>query len=173
MPNVICDTSPLKYLHQSGLLYLLQELYGHVIVPQAVKEEFNVGRDVYNLNRPDLEETPWVSIRAPTRRIKPALLPLFNQLGRGEKQVISIGLATQDALLILDDMHARRCASKVEIAVTGTAGVLIAAKNMGLLASIRPPLDDMINNGFYLSKNTYQECLDLAGEENTFGVKNG
>ena len=172
MLKVICNTSPLKYLHLSGLLYLLKELYGHIIVPQAVEEEFNRGRDIYNINRPDLEEVPWISIKAPPRRIKPSLLALYNHLGQGEKQVISLGLATQDAMLILDDRHARRCASKAELAVTGTAGVLIEAKNRGMLAAIKPSLDDMINNGFYLSDNAYQKCLDLAGERKIFDVKN-
>ncbi|EGJ35396.1 MULTISPECIES: hypothetical protein [Moorena] len=39
MPNVIADTSPIQYLYQTNLLDLLPQLYGSVIVPQAVANE--------------------------------------------------------------------------------------------------------------------------------------
>jgi predicted nucleic acid-binding protein len=35
LPNVICNTSPLQYLHQIGHLDLLPQLAGSVIVPNV------------------------------------------------------------------------------------------------------------------------------------------
>ncbi|WP_293113102.1 hypothetical protein [Moorena sp. SIO4G3] len=43
MPNVIADTSPIQYLYQTNLLDLLPQLYGSVIVPQAVANELAAG----------------------------------------------------------------------------------------------------------------------------------
>ena len=43
MPEVIANTSPLQYLFQLGLLRLLPELYGEVLVPGAVAMEVHSG----------------------------------------------------------------------------------------------------------------------------------
>jgi uncharacterized protein len=43
LPEFFCNTSPLQYLHQAGLLDLLPKLTGGVIVPDAVAEELNEG----------------------------------------------------------------------------------------------------------------------------------
>ena len=44
MPAVICDTSPLQYLHQTELLRLLPALFGVVVMPPAVVSELNEGK---------------------------------------------------------------------------------------------------------------------------------
>jgi len=41
LPDVICNTSPLQYLHQIGHLHLLPQLTGSVIVPNAVCDELH------------------------------------------------------------------------------------------------------------------------------------
>ena len=46
MPEVICNTSPLQYLHQLEELRLLPALVGKVIVPPAVVAELTVGREL-------------------------------------------------------------------------------------------------------------------------------
>jgi predicted nucleic acid-binding protein len=44
MPDVIANTSPLQYLFQLGLLDLLPEFYGEVLVPGGVVMEVRSGR---------------------------------------------------------------------------------------------------------------------------------
>lgn len=41
MPEVICNTSPIQYLHQLGKLELLPALYGRIILPAAVASELD------------------------------------------------------------------------------------------------------------------------------------
>ena len=43
MPNVIADTSPIQYLYQTNLLDLLPQIYGYIIIPQAVVDELAEG----------------------------------------------------------------------------------------------------------------------------------
>jgi len=43
LPEVICNTSPLQYLHQLGLLHVLPALAGQVVVPPAVVDELAEG----------------------------------------------------------------------------------------------------------------------------------
>ena len=44
MSEFICNTSPLQYLHQLGLLDILRKLTGNVTVPPAVVGELQAGR---------------------------------------------------------------------------------------------------------------------------------
>ena len=48
--------------------------------------------------------------------------------------------------------------------VTGTLGVLITAKNSGLVAAIKPLLGQLTAAGFYISPQIIARVLLLAGE---------
>jgi predicted nucleic acid-binding protein len=41
LPEFICNTSPLQYLHQLGWLEILPALTGRVIIPPAVADELD------------------------------------------------------------------------------------------------------------------------------------
>jgi uncharacterized protein len=43
VPEVICDVSPIQYLHQVGLLDLLRLRYGAITIPPAVLVELREG----------------------------------------------------------------------------------------------------------------------------------
>lgn len=72
MPEIVCDTSSIQYLHQLGLLHLLPALARLVTVPLAVLDEINVGRQL-DLNLPDLTALDWITTRRPASF---AVLPL-------------------------------------------------------------------------------------------------
>lgn len=57
------------------------------------------------------------------------------QIGKGEASAIALALETADNVLILDDWKARRLAERLGLSVTGTLGVLIKAKNTGIIPS--------------------------------------
>lgn len=160
MPIVICNTSVLQYLHQIDLLDLLPALFGQVQIPRAVAAEMEEGKR-RSVSLPTLEALSWLTIRPVRDR---TLLPLITSLGDGEKEVLALGLEATDALLVLDDRNARRYATAAELEVTGTLGILILAKERGLLGSIRPALDRLQALRFRLSAATLQRVLDLAGE---------
>lgn len=74
MPETFCNTSPLQYLHQAGLIDLLQKLYGTTVIPEAVAEELAEGRR-RGVVLPDLLQLSWVAIRRPQER---AVLPAIS-----------------------------------------------------------------------------------------------
>ena len=45
MPEYICNTSPLQYLHQLGRIEILPALTGRIIVPVPVIAEMEAGGD--------------------------------------------------------------------------------------------------------------------------------
>ena len=160
MPNVICNTSPLQYLHQADVLELLPTLVGQVYVPEAVVTELEEGRR-RNVRLPNLEELSWLTVRPVRDR---TLLPMVTHLGDGEKEVLALGLETQDALLLLDDRDARRYARSLELDISGTLGILLWAKERGILDAVQPVLDRLQALRFRLNARTRQMVLKHAGE---------
>lgn len=160
MPEVFCNTSPLQYLHQLRLLHILPALIGHIVVPPAVQEELAVGRAA-GVDLPDLQSLDWLTLRQPASE---AALPLITDLGPGEAEVLLLALESHDAIVILDDLLARRVAQAMEIRLTGTLGLLLDAKKAGLVNAVSPLLERLQELRFRLAASTRVTILRLAGE---------
>jgi predicted nucleic acid-binding protein len=160
LPEVICNTSPLQYLHQLGLLDVLPALTDHIIVPLAVVHELAAGR-AQGVNLPDPTALRWVTVRQP---VSTPVLPLVTDLGPGETEVLALALESTDAVVLLDDALARQVAAALHIQFRGTLGVLLDAKRAGLVSTILPLLDQLQALQFRLSVRTREAILALAGE---------
>jgi predicted nucleic acid-binding protein len=160
MPEVIADTSPIQYFYQIGLLDVWKVLYSQITIPEAVASELNVGR-AHGVSLPDIPSIDWITVKRPQGH---ALLPLVPELGPGEREAIALAIEIKDSLLILDDALARRYAQLLGVTMTGTLGVLLKAKQTGLLKEVKPALDQLEALGFYLDKATRSAVLKLAQE---------
>jgi len=68
------------------------------------------------------------------------------------------------ALVVLDDKLARRIAETQGFRLTGTAGVLLRAKQKGLVPALRPVIEKLLDLGFRLKPDLVKATLELAGE---------
>lgn len=159
MPEVLCNTSPLQYLHQSGLLHLLPLLYGRVSVPEAVVHELTAGQ-ARGVSLPDLAMLDWITVKILSG---PRLLAA-GDLDRGEWEVLTLAAQAPDALVVIDDALARRYARLHRIKFTGTLGVLLKAKQLGHVAAVQPAVTELERLGFHLDPVTRSAVLRLAGE---------
>jgi len=161
MPErVVCDTSPLFYLHRLRHLFLLQHLYRHILVPEAVVTELRAGHD-QGEDVPDLAQYNWIEIH----RVRAEdTLSLMTDLGAGEAHVLALALQIPDSLVIMDDRYAREIARQRNIRLTGTAGVLLRAKHKRHVPAVKPLLDELTRLGFHLSKVVQRRILACAGE---------
>jgi len=98
LPDIICNTSPIQYLHQLQLLSILPALAGRVIIPPAVIDELGEGRN-RRMNLPDLTRLDWIEIRRP---LSERAVPLVTNLGPGETEVLMLALELDNAVVILD-----------------------------------------------------------------------
>ena len=85
-------------------------------------------------------------------------------LGKGEREVLSLAVGKPDVLALLDDGLARHFAKYLEVPFTGTLGVSVKAKVVGLIEEVAPVVDRLQLLGFRLDSNTRQAVLELAGE---------
>ncbi len=161
MPElIICNTSPLFYLHRLRQLELLQKLYQQIVVPEAVRDELHVGR-VQGEDAPDIAAYEWITVRAVQA---PEVMTLITDLGAGEAQVLALALEEPDSLVIVDDGVARAVAQMRNIRLTGTAGVLLKAKQEDHITVVAPLLERLTQMGFRLSSAVRATILTLAQE---------
>ncbi|MFM7181980.1 MAG: DUF3368 domain-containing protein [Verrucomicrobiales bacterium] len=159
MPEVVCNTSPLQYMHQIALLEKLPQIYGRILVPQAVEHEIRAGRQA-GVNLPDLASLDWLEVR----EVAPTSWPVPRDIHRGESEVIALARLSGNAKLILDDLAARRHAKLLGLKVTGTLWVLLKAKEKGFIDQLRPHVESLVLAGFRLADSTRDDFFRMAGE---------
>ena len=161
MPElIISNTSPLFYLYRLRRLDVLQKLYQRLVVPEAVRDELDVGR-LQGEDAPDVSVYDWIEVRSV--RV-PSVIKFITDLGPGEAQVLALALESPDSLVILDDGFARAVAGAQNIRLTGTAGVLLRAKQEGYIERVTPALEQLLQLGFRLGETTRTAILSLAEE---------
>lgn len=163
---VVSDTSPLFYLARIGRLDLLRELYGRIIVPEKVWNEAlgaeAVFPDVANMLR-ESRNQGWINVRQVSNSISSALLAALDQ---GETEAILLACELGAALLIIDEKLGREAADRMGLRVCGTLGVLVAAKQHGLISTIAPELRRLrVETSFRFAPELEQFVLSQVGED--------
>jgi uncharacterized protein len=84
--------------------------------------------------------------------------------GRGEAEVIALALERSSSLVLVDERAARELCQKLNLPTRGTLGILLEAIAKGYLGTVRPIVDALRSQGFWLDAVTRRRVLALAGE---------
>lgn len=158
--TAVVNTSPLIVLAKLRRLDLLPALYGGILIPQAVADEVLAKPGLVTPELQRLLDRP--RVRAAQNRALVRTLTL--NLGTGEAEAIAVVVETGDVLLVMDDADGRRVARGLGLPVTGVLGVLVEAKDRGLLSAVKPLLDALSDQGFWLSESLRRMVLDAVRE---------
>ena len=156
----VVNASPLIVLARIGRDDLFFALADQVIVPRVVAQEIMAGpKDVAQqalaAGRFAIIDTP-----PPSAEIHAW------DLGAGETAVLSFAVAEPGWTVILDDEAARKCARGLSLKVKGTLGIILLAKQKGLIASAAEALRSLRAIGFRIDDQTARDALKRAvGEE--------
>jgi uncharacterized protein len=160
---IVSDTSALGNLAIVDQLVLLQILYGTVIIPEIVAQELSRAKSPSIQAILSLE---WIQIQSITNQAMADSLQQNNNLDQGESHAIVLALEQQADELLIDERRGRREATKLGIPVIGILGVLLIAKQRGLIPQVRPILNALVEQaGFRISSPLYSQVLSQAGEE--------
>ncbi len=159
---VVSDTSPVLSLTLVGQLDLLRQLYGSIMIPEAVRDELIVDGAAYH-NGDEVIQQNWIHIRTVTNLI--VLKLLQRELDRGEAEALALAIDLKADLILLDEFKARRLADDLDLPHTGVIDLLGEAKRLNYLSEVKPTLDALINHAhFHVSQKLYQRTLQSAGE---------
>ncbi|MEO5326757.1 MAG: DUF3368 domain-containing protein [Magnetococcus sp. THC-1_WYH] len=161
MPKpVVINASPLIFLARSRHIHLLQHLHRPILVPQSVVQEIRA-RGPHDPTVQTLNETAWLEI-APTPEIPSEILAW--DLGLGESAVLALAQSIPSSVALIDDLSGRRCAQTLRIALMGTVGLVLLAKQNGTISNARAVLAVLREQGMYLSDSVLNSALSLVGE---------
>ena len=145
---VVSDSTCLIGLERIGELNILPALFDPIMIPPEVEREFD-------------RKFSWLKTENPTNNLLVAALRLVVDAGEAE----AIALASEKScLLISDDKQARATAKRLGVVVIGTIGVLVRAKQNGVVSAIKPILNELEQNSFFISQALREEALKLVGE---------
>ncbi len=158
MRKVVVNTTPIIALADIGHLVLLKQLYGEIIIPEAVDREI-----ISEPARGLVNGAEWIKVEKVNN---PGQKTLFSsRLHAGEVEVIILAQECSADLLIIDDNAAKKTAKYLNLTVTGTMGILLKAKQKGLIPAVKPLLESLTGDGFYVSQVVQDYALKQAGEK--------
>ena len=145
---VVVDSTCLIGLERIGRLDLLPGLFDPIIAPSEVSREFG-------------SSLPWLKIEEPSNKSFIAALKLLVDDGEAE----AIALATEKQFrIVTDDRQARNVAQQLNLSIIGTIGILVKAKQIQIIPAIKPLINDLESNGFFLSPALKAQALAITGE---------
>jgi hypothetical protein len=137
---------------------LLRDLFSEVIIPAAVYEEVvSAGRG--RAGGPEVENAQWIIHHQVKNKDLVTFLSI--SLDAGEAEAIALAKEINADLVLLDDNDGRNIAGSVGIHFTGTIGLLLRYYQ-GQPADFKEALDELLAQGFRLSKAEYQKILEQA-----------
>jgi uncharacterized protein len=159
---IVSNTSPISNLIFIGEIALLQQIYPKVFIPPAVHLEL-MRLPILQPIVIDLLNIGWLEIQTPTNL---QLVDTLNQkLDPGEAEAIALALELSVDWLLIDERLGREVATGYGIKLRGLMGILINAKQQGIVPVIKPILDRLINQaGFRVSPALYARTLQEVGE---------
>lgn len=158
---VVSNATPLIGLAKIGQLSLLRDLFETVFIAQAVYEEVVL----HGSNRPgaaELRQATWIQVRQVVDRTRVDYLRSDLDFGEAETLVLANELSAD--WVLMDEAKGRLAAELLGLPMIGTLGLLLLGKSMGKVTAVRPLLDTLRANKFYISDRMYRSILAEADE---------
>jgi len=148
MAVVIADAGPLIALAKISQLHLLPALFTSVLITQSFADECLRGQFSEAILIKQALESGWLKcVDNPVFSH-----PLSRCLGLGEQTSIEYALQTDTkTLLIMDDALARKQALRKQLNIIGTATLLFAAQQKGLIADAETLITELNQVGYRIS----------------------
>ena len=160
---LVADAGPLIALGRIELLWLLRELAETVLVPDVVAAECanDPSRPGARAIRAAMNDGLLTKRSAP---VWPGVREPPESLGPGEAAVIALAAELRVPVLI-DEKRARHIARNLGLRIVGTGGILIQAKQFGLLTDVRPVITKLRRAGYRMSAPLVSEIPRRCGED--------
>ncbi len=154
---IVSNTSPIIAFGKLKKFYLWEKIFGQILIPSFVHHEFTNAKYKnefilpQNLFRIEQVES-----------IEPLLI---KELDRGEAEAITLAINKKADWLIMDERKGRNIAKNVYgLNVIGTSGILLKAKESGIVKEISPIFQELKKIDYYISDDIVKYVCKQAGE---------
>jgi predicted nucleic acid-binding protein len=160
---IVSDTSPINNLAEINQLHLLHQLYGTVLIPEAVFQELT-DPSFPVAGATEVQTFDWIQTLTVSDRT--LVEAMSNELDIGEAEAIALAVEIKADQVLIDERRGRLVATRLNLRCIGILGILVEAKSQGLIAEVKPLLDALVNEaGFWVAEPLYNSILRLVGEK--------
>ena len=154
---LIADSSALVALSIVSKLDVLEKLFGEVYVPRTVYDEVSKENKAESQELANYCKNKVLDIRSHAN---------FNiSLGQGESEAIILYSEKNADFLLCDDKKAKKFAQSFGVKVIGSLGILLKAKESGLISEIMPLIELLKESRIFIDDKTYALVLMMAGKD--------
>lgn len=159
---IISDTTPIISLIKINRLDLLEELFGEVLIPDAVFRELTTNV-TFKKEADIVKSSEFIKVSSIQNRKSLEILQAASGLDAGESEAIILADELKSDVLIIDERRGRKVAQNLGIAITGTIGILIQAYHEKILSEeeVKSCFEYLKNSSIRLSDTLIQEALSI------------
>lgn len=155
---IICDSSALIALASCQSLSLLEKLFDKVYITKWVYDEIcQIGKPFYS----ELKSYFSDKIYEFYLNEKDDIL---SKLDIGEASAILLYQTLKADYLLIDEKKGRAICQQLNVNIVGSLGILLLAKQQGLIDELKPLIVQLENSPVFFDKKLLQKVLELAGE---------
>jgi len=162
--KVVIDAGPVIALAKIDRLEMLASMFVEVWLPEVVVHEV-LAKPGPETRRIEAAISHFLRVAQPPFAIAAQLEPVARSLDEGERSVIALASKLPPPVTVLmDDAAGRAVARRAGLAVLGFAGLLIMAKQQGLVDTAVPLILAARDRGYWLDDALIETVRRLADE---------
>ena len=155
---VIADSGPIFSLSIIDKLEILNALFDDIKISQAVWDEIT-----FDKTKPDYKKL-YDFFKNRTHQIS-GFNDLIFVMDYGESESLILFKESHADFLLIDDKKARKIAESLGINCIGIIGLLVIAKDIGLIDHLKPIFEAFLQNKRFYSLDLLNTILKFNGEE--------
>lgn len=162
---IVADTTPLISLMKVGRLGLIHDLFGEILIPNAVYEELT-GNPRFLEESKQIQQSQFIKRTKIEDARAVDLLKRSSGLDAGESEAIVLSDSMKASLLLMDEMKGRRVARRMGINLMGTIGILTIAYKTELMtrADVLNCIEILKIEGRHISNELYEQLIQKISE---------
>lgn len=129
---VVSDTTPLITLMKISKLDLLKDLFGEILIPEAVFNEVT-GNSTFKEEADLIKDCSYVKVVTISDKERVNLIQRVTGLDLGETEAIVYADEYKADILLMDETKGRQVAKNMNIPLSGSIGILLEALEKGLI----------------------------------------
>jgi predicted nucleic acid-binding protein len=147
---LIPDTSCLILLSKISAFEVLEGFNRQILVTPEIVIEFGQALP------------PGTIVKEPVNQVYQRYFE--KKVDKGEASAIVLAIETPKSLLIVDDLKARLIADDLGIQYSGTLGLILRAKQEGIIPGVRPLITKIRGTNFRFSESLLNAIIQMANE---------
>ncbi len=159
---IVSNTTPLIGMASVGRFDLLRQLFRKIHIVEAVHEEIFVSVKKTDRIRYKVPEVSWIETVKVNDRV--SVNRLLENLDSGEAETIVLASEIRADWILMDEKKGRRKLMELGLNKIGTLGILLKAKQEGILSEIKPDIEKLCHQGFSISERVISTVLKQAKE---------